>query len=200
MISVVIPSYNRAGTIKRAVDSVLNQTYPDIEVIVVDDGSTDNTKTVLSEISDKRFRYIYQENAGACAARNNGIKHAIGEYIAFQDSDDAWRPEKLERQLKTMQQYNADICFCRMERHNYPEGKDRFYPDIPEGIVQYEDLLLRSLASTQTIIAKKEVYNSAMFDVNVKRMQDYDWMIRAAKNHRVCFTNAVLVDLYLQND
>ena len=200
MIYVVIPSYNREKTIVRAINSVLKQTYSDLEVIVVDDGSTDNTRAVLSEISDKRFRYIYQENAGACAARNNGIEHAKGEYIAFQDSDDAWRPEKLEKQIEAMQYYNADICFCRMERHNYPENKEKFYPNIAEGIVEYKELLLKSLASTQTIIAKREVYNSVMFDVKVKRMQDYDWMIRAAKHYSVCFIRDVLVDLYLQND
>lgn len=200
MISVVIPSYNRESTIIRAVNSVLCQTYSDIEVIVVDDGSTDQTREVLSDISDERFRYVYQKNAGACAARNNGIEHAKGEYIAFQDSDDAWRPEKLIKQLEAMRQYNADICFCKMERHNYPAGKDQFYPSIPDGIVAYKDLLLKSLASTQTIVAKREVFKSAMFDVQVKRMQDYDWMVRAARSHRVCFTSEVLVDLYLQND
>ena len=200
MISVVIPSYNRENTIIRAVESVLNQTYFDIEVIVVDDGSKDNTKAVLSKITDKRFRYIYQENSGACAARNNGIEHAKGEYIAFQDSDDAWRTEKLEKQMDAMQHYNADICFCRMERHNYPENKERFYPNIAEGIVPYRDLILKSLASTQTIIAKREVFEDAMFDIRVKRMQDYDWMIRAAKNHPVCFIDDILVDLYLQDN
>ena len=86
-VTVVIPTYNRAHLIKDAVESVLNQTYQDFELIVIDDGSTDNTREVLAIYKDK-LRYIYQENQGRSAARNHGIKLAQGEYIAFLDSSD----------------------------------------------------------------------------------------------------------------
>lgn len=201
MISVVIPAYNREKTIKRAIDSVLMQTYTDIEVIVVDDCSSDNTEHVVKNYHDNRVHYIrHATNQGACVARNTGIENAHGAYIAFQDSDDSWRPEKLEKQLESLNVNHADICFCRMERHNYPGKKERLYPNLESGIVDYETLLLRSLASTQTIIAKREVCMRHRFDPAIKRMQDYDWMIRAAQEYSVCYVSDVLVDLYLQDD
>lgn len=201
MISVVIPTYNREKTIGRAIDSVLRQTYADIEVIVVDDCSSDDTEKVVRSYQDHRVRFVkHTMNCGACAAKNTGIDHAKDDYIALQDSDDAWRPDKLVKQMEAMQKYGADICFCRMERHNYPENKEKFWPDHAEGIVAYIELLLKSLASTQTIIAKQEVFREHRFDVAIKRLQDYDWMIRAARNNKVCYISDVLVDLYLQND
>jgi len=97
MISVIMPTYNRARTLKRAIDSVLAQTYSDIELIVVDDCSTDNTKDIVDKYSDERLRYVrLKKNSGACVARNVGIEKAKGEYIAFQDSDDYWEKEKIE--------------------------------------------------------------------------------------------------------
>ena len=100
MISVIIPTYNRAGTLLAAAQSVLQQTYRDIELIIVDDGSTDDTSKVVSALQDGRVRYIpLGKNCGACAARNRGIDEAKGEYIAFQDSDDLWHSDKLEREF-----------------------------------------------------------------------------------------------------
>lgn len=116
MISVVLPAYNRRNTVRKAVESVLNQTERDIECIVVDDASTDDTAGVLTEISDSRLRIIrLTENSGACHARNVGVQAAKGEYIAFQDSDDCFHPDKLERQLAFLQETGADVVFLRHE-------------------------------------------------------------------------------------
>ncbi|MBN2137845.1 MAG: glycosyltransferase family 2 protein [Sedimentisphaerales bacterium] len=98
IVSVVIPTYNRAEFVVRAIDSVLEQTWRDYEVIVVDDGSTDNTKEVLGPYMD-RISYIYQDNAGVSVARNTGIEAAKGQWVAFLDSDDEWLPEKLAVQM-----------------------------------------------------------------------------------------------------
>jgi len=103
-ISVVIPTYNRAGCISEAIDSVLAQTRADFEIIVVDDGSTDATQEVLARYGN-RIRYIYQENAGVSAARNRGVREARGEWVAFLDSDDEWLPEKLDRQTACLAIY-----------------------------------------------------------------------------------------------
>ena len=203
MISVVIPTYNRANTLLRSAQSVLNQTLQDIELIIVDDCSLDDTGQIISNLEkmDSRVRSIrLEKNSGACVARNTGIEAAKGEYIAFQDSDDKWRPEKLEKQIAALEKYNADICFCRFERHNYPSKWGKYYPDLSEGIVSYSSLIRHSLASTQTIIAKHEVFHEFHFDPRLPRMQDYDWIIRAAKNYRTVFEQSVLVDVYLQKD
>lgn len=129
LISVIIPTYNRGSLILGAVNSVLNQTYRNIELLVVDDCSTDNTSQILENLKDSRIKYIrLEKNSGACTARNKGIEYASGEFIAFNDSDDLWLPEKLERQLAFLKENNADIVLCKMECktpenefiHNFP--------------------------------------------------------------------------------
>src|SRR5687767_8549903 len=101
LVSVIIPTYNRGYIIKPTIESVLAQTYGNFEIIVVDDGSTDDTRTVIEQFG-ARVRYLYQPNAGLAAARNTGLGAARGEFIAFQDSDDTWVPWKLEAQMALM--------------------------------------------------------------------------------------------------
>jgi len=103
-VSVIIPTYNRAATLGRAIDSALEQTIDDLEVVVVDDGSTDDTESVLAAYEDPRVRtIIHATNQGANVARNTGLEHVRGEYVAFLDSDDVWHPAKLERQLAALE-------------------------------------------------------------------------------------------------
>ncbi len=106
MVSVIIPTYNRAELVIRAIKSVSQQTYKDTEIIVVDDGSTDNTVDLISSLNPP-IRYITQANTGVAAARNFGLSQAMGEYVAFLDSDDYWLPNKLEKQLSLI---NNHIC------------------------------------------------------------------------------------------
>lgn len=202
MISVIIPTYNRAATIKRAAESVLAQTVHDLELIIVDDGSTDNTREIVNSISDERVIYIYQENAGACAARNNGIDHARGEYITFQDSDDAWHPDKLERQIATLKEYGADVCFCRLEKRFVEENRDTvLWPRLDKtALLTREELIKRPIISTQTIIGKGAVFEEYKFDPDCKKGQDYDWAIRASREFSFVFSADVLVDQYYQTD
>ncbi len=108
LVSVVIPVYNRENTINRAIDSALSQTYSNVEVIVVDDGSTDKTVSIVKEYDDCRIKLICQkERGGANKARNVGIANSQGEYIAFQDSDDEWLPDKLRSQIEAMQSHGS---------------------------------------------------------------------------------------------
>lgn len=201
MISVIIPVYNRESTIERAAKSVLDQTYKNLELIIVDDCSTDKTADVIKSINDSRIKYVkHPSNQGACVARNTGIANAKGDYIAFQDSDDCWRPDKIELQLKCLNEFCADICFCAMERHGYPERIETVFPKFPRGIISYEQLLQRSSVSTQTLLAKRFVFDEFIFDPELKRMQDFDWVIRSGQKYKFVFDDQVMVDVYLQED
>jgi len=111
-VSVIIPSFNRAHCIAGSVESVLAQSFQDLEVIVVDDGSTDDTQEILARFGD-RIRVIRQDNAGVSAARNAGIRAARANWIAFQDSDDTWRPDKLQTQIDCLETHKGQVCFTR---------------------------------------------------------------------------------------
>src|SRR5690606_1176147 len=101
LVSVITPTYNRADFIGEAVESVLAQTYPNFELVIIDDGSTDNTRDILEPyLKDSRIRLFHQQNQGQSVARNRGLEEATGEFICFLDSDNAWFPEKLEKSLK----------------------------------------------------------------------------------------------------
>jgi glycosyltransferase involved in cell wall biosynthesis len=114
LVSVIIPTYNRCELVTKAIDSVLTQTYKNYEIIVVDDGSKDNTKEILQPYMDK-IRYIYQENSGCSSARNSGIRSAEGEWIAFLDSDNQWLREKLVRQMECVQRTGSKACFTNFK-------------------------------------------------------------------------------------
>ena len=205
MISVIIPTYNRGRCIARSIDSVLNQTYSDLEVIVVDDGSTDNTRAIVEAYQDSRVRYILQERSGACAARNRGIDEARGEYIAFQDSDDTWCADKLEIQFSALLEKNADIVFSGFRRG--VEGADEFELFPPDELKPDGDaplticnLLPGNICSTQTLLMKKECLMDERFDVNMPRLQDWDLMLRLVPKWRTYYVDGFLSTIYVQND
>lgn len=200
MISVIIPAYNREKSIAASINSVLEQTVQDLEVIVVDDCSTDNTKKSVESVKDSRVRYCcLDKNSGACAARNYGIAAASGEYIAFQDSDDIWMKTKLEKQMAAFDRTDADIVSCAMlasagERNwVVPDEKLRV-----EEFKTIDEIIKNSFISTQTIIAKKECFTDTLFDEKMPRMQDWDWVIRAAGRYKVFFVSEPLVKQFRQ--
>jgi glycosyltransferase involved in cell wall biosynthesis len=112
--SIIIPTYNRAAILPRAMESVINQTFDDWELIIVDDGSSDDTKQVVESIHDDRISYVFQENKGVCAARNNGASIAKGDYLCFLDSDDYVKAEWLQDFFDTLEIKKADIAACKM--------------------------------------------------------------------------------------
>ena len=201
MISVIIPTYNRRELLLRAIDSVLQQTHADIEVIVVDDGSTDGTQTAVLDLHDERVRYVRQsENAGACAARNRGVDMARGEYIAFQDSDDVFHPDKLEKQLAYLLETGADVTVCAMNRVRLDGVQEAFPPMAENRTLPYEELLLENICSTQCILGKAEVFRQVRWDEDMPRLQDWDLMLRVARQFRVELDARPLVDMHLQPD
>ena len=207
MVSVIIPTYNRETTILKAVKSVLDQTYQDIEVIIVDDGSTDKTKEIIGDIRDKRVKYIrLADNAGACKARNIGIDMAKGDYIAFQDSDDIWRPNKLERQMDFMNKAEADMIFSAIKRfYIYGERETSIFPDkvppnMPTCNEMFHHLLSENCVSMVTVLCRSECARDTKFDESLPRSQDWDWALRIFRKYHVRFLNEVLVDSYEQQD
>ena len=198
IVSVILPTYNRAGTIEKSIQSVLGQSYQNIELIVVDDGSLDNTREIVGAIDDCRIKYIYQENAGACAARNNGIEHSLGQFIAFQDSDDFWRPKKLEKQMDAMKLTNADIVFCKLNSFEGGVYKGTLPRSLEQGVVSKTDNLMG--IGTQSLLARKEVFSTCMFDNAFPRWQDLEWVMRAVQKFNMYCVDEGLVDYYIGND
>ena len=127
-VSVIIPTYNRAAKVRNAIESVLAQTFSDLEVIVVDDGSSDDTGKILGEVFGDRIRYYFQANQGVSVARNKGIVEARGEWIAFLDSDDLWEKDKLEWQFKALEQFGPQCgaCYTDVRLFNHPETRTMF--------------------------------------------------------------------------
>ena len=201
-VSVIIPTYNRATTLKRAIDSVIKQDYKNIEIIVVDDCSTDNTCKIIEDIKDERLRYIkLEKNGGACRARNVGIENATGEYIAFQDSDDVWKEEKLSVQLETLRRKQADVVVCNYLQINTRTGKRKQrITHICDGYLHYDTLLWENIASTQCLLMKSDCLKEIRFDETLKKVQDWDLMLNLMRAYRVYFQNEMLVDVYLQEN
>lgn len=129
LVSVILPTYNRANTLRRAIDSVLTQTYRELELIVIDDGSTDETEALLSSYSDPRLKLLKPGRLGCAAkARNHGLKSARGEFVAFQDSDDVWMTDKLERQIAFAAQHpDAAFTTCGYILIHVDGRRPRYY-------------------------------------------------------------------------
>lgn len=202
-ISVIIPTYNREKTIKRAVDSVLNQTYNNLEVIIVDDCSIDNTKELVDSWNNDKVKYFkLEKNSGACAARNKGIELATGEYIAFQDSDDEWFPDKLEKQMKLLKNTNTEVTFCAFEFITLDGKNNKKVPEFDVNNIENmtKELLNQNFISTQTLLGKKSVFISNQFDKTLPRFQDWDLAIRLSKKYKISYLDEILVNLYVQND
>lgn len=200
LFSIVIPTYNREQVLLRAVRSVLNQTFKDFEIIVVDDGSTDNTKEVIASLNEKRLKYVLQKNQGATVARNTGIENAQGEYVSFLDSDDAWEPTMLEEQLRA---YMADdevgcvytnVCVITSDGKKHPFSK-------PLGACDnsYKEILQQGyMAPTSVLSAKREVLvRVGMFDIELPASQDDDICFKLSKNCKVTFVPKVLGNMYV---
>ena len=195
LISVVIPTYNRADRIERSVRSVLDQTYRNIEVIIIDDGSSDHSKEVIDQIRDERVRYFYQENAGAASARNRGIDEAKGEWIAFQDSDDCWFPEKLMDQVLAAQCTYCDIVFCKLL---LTDKQIELPKRIGEGPVAHKYDIYG--VGTQTIMVRSDVAKNEKFNTSIPRYEDTEWLYRILKDHRGYCLDKPLVEYAINED
>ncbi len=181
-ISVIIPAYNREKTIERCIDSVLSQTYPVDEIIVVDDGSTDDTVKRVENINNGIIRILEQNHKGAQAARNLGIKAAKGDYIAFLDSDDEWLPNKLEVQVPYLRGRKDIVVYCDCYEVNRQAGQTRVKIASGGNGNVYKEMLMNSGPMFQGIICSKQALSDIGFlDERVPAHQEWETAIRLSK-------------------
>ena len=204
-ISVIIPTYNREKTIITSINSVLKQTYYNLEVLIIDDGSNDNTESLISNIKDSRIKYIkIKENKGACFARNLGIKLSTGKYITFQDSDDYYHINKIEKQYLNLIKKKSDFDFCRFCIH-INNSYEIILPKVKQQKKIKRKKILEELCNgnfitTQSILVKRIFIKQILFDINFPRFQDYDLILRLVPICKVSYTKEILVDLYRSED
>lgn len=186
IVSVIIPTFNSAKYLVSAINSVLAQTYSNFEILIIDDGSTDDTREILKTYTDSRIQYFYQQNAGPAAARNKGINLAKGDLIAFLDADDVWEKDKLSTQIKIFSQ-NNDICmvynsFVFKPGENKKEKLVRFKNLTRLDFIKY--LLIdpfNTIPYPSTVMVKKSYFDKAgLFDSELRSGEDWDLWLRLA--------------------
>lgn len=182
-ISVVIPTFNRETLVMGAIDSLRNQTYKNLEIIVVDDCSTDNTQSRIENERDPRIVYVRHEyNQGGSQARNTGIQRATGEYIAFLDSDDQWLPEKLEKQMKLFNKNsNVGVVYTGVKNITGTTIRSVIIPQY-RGRILLDLLKKNCVGTTSTVIIKKNLLlETGGFDPELPSCQDWDLWVRLAQ-------------------
>lgn len=183
IISIIVPAYNAEQTILETLTSVLKQTFTDFELIVINDGSTDRTLELLSTVEDPRLKIFSYPNGGVPVARNHGLSHATGDFIAFLDADDLWTPDKLELQLATLQQHpEAGVVYSWA--YYMDEKGESFHADNPiffAGNV-YADLLVRDfiVSGSNCMIRRQAIESIGKFDPSVPGADDWDYWLRLA--------------------
>jgi glycosyltransferase involved in cell wall biosynthesis len=209
LLSVIIPTYNRAELLRRALNSVLRQTFSDHEIIVVDDGSTDCTQAQVARLSQEwsasrpRIRYFFQKNQGKSVALNHGLSEAKGKWIAFLDSDDIWLPAKLEQQFRALRRFapQSEACFTNARYVNDPslkittfEHAGKSYPG-PVGVIanSEDDPLVRFWIYMQTVVVHSRVMKRVGgFDPALLTDQDADFIFRLSFETQLCYVNTPL--------
>ena len=205
MISVVMPLYNKEKSVRSTLESVLNQSYTDWELVIVDDGSTDNSLIVvrekLSELGNEKVKVFHQENGGVCSARNRGIQEAKGEYIALLDGDDLWDKEYLAEQVKMILDFPDaamwGINFAEMDNGKLVRKLETALPDGYRGYVEnYFQMKGRisDLFCSSSVVIRKDVFDKVgVFDERIKYAEDDDMWWRIIATHKVAFYDRYMV-------
>jgi glycosyltransferase involved in cell wall biosynthesis len=202
VVSVIVPTYNRGYCLEECIASVLGQTFADLEVVVVDDCSTDDTKAIVAAIADPRVRYVsHTENRGGAAARNTGIRASTSEFVAFIDSDDRWLPHKLEKQMALLQQKGEEYGFV----YTWFTGRDLAGQEVwrmnetVDGLASDALLVANAVGTFSSVLARRSVLELVGgLDEQMRSCQDWDLFVRLNAVTKVCCVEEYLVD-YLQN-
>lgn len=211
IVSVVLPTYNRASTLPRSISTVLNQTYTDLELIVVDDGSTDETSQVVVSLADARTRFMrHKVNQGPSAARNTGIVASRGRYIAFQDSDDEWLPDKLDQLITVLESAPPAVGVAYSSFYRLEGNRKRLFPPravqmasrLPSRVHRLEGDIHRSLhrgnfVTPQAAMVRRDCFERVgLFDEEMFAFVDWELWLRLSKAYHFAFVSAPLVLVY----
>ena len=194
-VSIVMPTYNRGFCIKAAIESVLSQTFSEWELLIVDDGSADDTALVVEPfMQDPRVRYFRQPNAGVAAARNLGLSLARNDYVAYLDSDNRWRPYHLELLIGYLRLGALDAAYCGLRMHD-DAGEDLFYRG---DLYSFLACLERNYIDMNTFIHRREIVDrgAIWFDTGLRRLVDWDFILRVTRHSRVSYAPFIGVDYY----
>lgn len=199
LVSAIITTHNRSALLKRAIDSILSQTYNNIECIVVDDNSADNTKELCLSYSNLKYIYIPEnESRGGNYARNLGVKHSCGSYIAFLDDDDYWLPEKIEKQIHLINNSVANVIYCGRTNEIVTGESSVFF----EKTVLSKDFsgnlktkIFTGIPTTTSalLIDRKSLFDVGLFDESIFFWQEYDLMIRLAQISEFAYVDEPLL-------
>lgn len=199
IVSVIIPTYNASLFIAETISSILSQSMPEFEIIIVDDGSTDNTLKIVQDLAriDKRIRYFIQERSGVSVARNRGIKESVGRYIAFIDHDDLWMPQKLEKQLAIFNKDSqlglifsrASIMMANGESTGLVGGIARFH----RGYI-FRELFSEHFVPISTVLIRRDVFDGLdeWFDKTMEMAEEVDLFLRIAYNWKIDYSGEIL--------
>lgn len=201
-VSVIIPNYNYAHFLPETVESVLTQTYNNLECIIVDDGSTDNSKDIISQLEakDSRVRPVFKKNGGLSSARNAGMNAASGDLISFIDSDDKWKKDKLKNQMELLEKEKCDFIFSNYEGF-YPDGEIEPFKHEFGDPVPFDFIKLNPIAgsASSVLITKELAEKTGYFDETLKSTEDHDYWFRclvSGAKMRFCDAYDVLIRLH----
>ncbi len=203
MISIIIPAYNSAKYLPETIDSILAQGMRDYEIIIIDDGSTDNTREVIDKFNAK-IKYIYQKQKGAAAARNRGIRNSRGDYIAFLDADDIWLPQKIRLQMQYFNN-NPEISIIYTDAQVFDERgliwhSANRHMRMYSGKIYYK-LFLENFIHTSSVILKRACLERVgLFDESLGPCEDYEFWLRLARDYEFAFINKPLVKYRLSSN
>lgn len=196
-ISVILPTYNRKHTLLRSIDSILKQTYKPLEIIIIDDGSSDGSSELI-ESDYPSIRLIKQSNLGVSSARNKGIKYSKGQWIALLDSDDEWLPDKLEKQVQSLKEY-SDYLFChtneiwirRGVRVNQGKKHQKY-----GGYIFDKCLDICRVSPSSSLFHKSILEDVGLFDESLRVCEDYDLWLRITAKYPILFLDEFLIKKY----
>jgi glycosyltransferase involved in cell wall biosynthesis len=199
LVSVIIPSYNERDTLSRALQSAIGQTHDSLEILIVDDGSTDGTEDLVKSFADPRIRYLRRDRKGGpAAARNTGITESKGNYIAFLDSDDEWMKEKIAVQIRALAETGEKvIAGCTGSYLVQGDCIETIRP--PKNASWFKLLLMRcGLGAGSTLMASRTAFETVgFFDEELSRLEDWDWLIRYTEGYPFACVSKPLVKIYL---